>query len=112
MRDPVDKHHLVVDEEPAEIVREIFGKAAKGILPVDISRELNRRQVPTPLEYRQNQRTSESTVDFGKRRGWTSSTITKMLHNIVYLGHMAQGKTTKYLLKAGQQSKIQKRIGM
>ena len=31
MRDPVDKHHLVVDEEPAEIVREIFGKAAKGI---------------------------------------------------------------------------------
>ena len=101
MRDPVDKHHLVVDEEPAEIVREIFGKAAKGILPVDISRELNRRQVPTPLEYRQNQRTSESTVDFGKRRGWTSSTITKMLHNIVYLGHMAQGKTTKISFKSG-----------
>lgn len=101
MRDPVDKHHLVADEEPAEIVREIFGKAAKGILPVDISRELNRRQVPTPLEYRQKKKPSESTVDFGKRRGWTSSTITKMLHNIVYLGHMAQGKTTKISFKSG-----------
>ncbi|MCA5960822.1 recombinase family protein [Blautia sp. RD014234] len=100
MRDPADKHHLVIDREAAKIVREIFLKASEGILPIDIARELNRRMVPTPLEYRRNQRVAEETEEFEKRRGWTSSTITKMLRNVVYLGHMAQGKTTKISFKS------------
>ena len=37
---------------------------------------------------------------FSKRKEWTSSSITKMLRNIVYLGHMAQGKTTKLSFKS------------
>ncbi len=100
IRDPADKHHLVIDEDAAKIVREIFLKASEGILPIDIARELNRRMAPTPLEYRQKQRPEEGAKEFEKRRGWTSSTITKMLRNIVYLGHMAQGKTTKISFKS------------
>ncbi len=96
---PADKHHLVIDREAAKIVREVFLKASEGILPIDIARELNRRMVPTPLKYRQNQRPAEE-EEFEKRRGWTSSTITKMLRNVVYLGHMAQGKTTKISFKS------------
>lgn len=100
MRDPEDKHHLILDDTAADVVREIYQKAADGIPPVDIARELNRRHIPTPLEYRQHQQVSEDAADFSKRRGWTSSTLVKMLHNIVYLGHMAQGKTTKISFKS------------
>lgn len=99
-RDPTDKHKLVVDEYAAEIVQKIFSRAADGILPADIARELNGEHVPSPIEYRCMRNPSMNPDHFSKRREWTSSTITKMLRNIVYLGHMAQGKTTKVTFKS------------
>ena len=51
-RDPEDKHHLIIDDVSGEIVREIFQKAGNGELPVQIARDLNRRKVLTPAQYR------------------------------------------------------------
>ncbi|MDD3693232.1 MAG: recombinase family protein [Oscillospiraceae bacterium] len=99
-RDPQDKHRLIVDEGSAKIVQEIFRCAANGMLPVQIARLLNDRNIPTPIQYRRLMNPTMNAEDFTKRRGWTSSTITKMLQNIVYLGHMAQGKTTKVSFKS------------
>lgn len=99
-RDPLDKHHLIIDEVSAKTMKEIFRKASEGFLPIQIARELNNKNVPTPIEYRCLQNPEMNSADFSKRREWTSSTITKMLKNIVYLGHMAQGKTTKVSFKS------------
>lgn len=99
-RDPLDKHHLVINDEPANIVRKIFESAAKGIPPVHISKTLNQEGIITPAMYRCSNNPALDINNYTQRKEWTSSTITKMLHNIVYLGHMAQGKTTKVSFKS------------
>lgn len=99
-KDPEDKHHLIVDMEAAGIVKEIFDKAADGRLPVQIAGELNTRNIPTPMEYRYIKNPGLLNSNCPKGGKWTSSTITKMLRNRVYLGHMAQGKTTKVTFKS------------
>ena len=91
MRDPKDRHRLAVDEPAARVVRGIFQAAARGVTPAQIARGLNDARVPTPLQYR-----GSGAEDLQ----WSSSTITKMLRNLVYRGHMAQGKTTKPTFKS------------
>ncbi|GAA6409385.1 MULTISPECIES: recombinase family protein [Blautia] len=99
-RDPEDKHHLIIDDVSGEIVREIFQKAGNGELPVQIARDLNRRKVLTPAQYRCLRNPDLNIENFSKRQEWTSSTIIKMLRNVVYVGDMAQGKTTKVSFKS------------
>lgn len=99
-RDPRNKHHLVIDEPAAEIVIGIFRAAAGGATPKRIAMGLNERGILTPAMYRCSQNPDLKIENFSKRQEWTSGTITKMLRNIVYLGHMAQGKTTKLSFKS------------
>ncbi len=100
-RDPADRHHLVADPGSAPTVAKIFQKAACGMPPAAIARELNVSRTPTPMEYRCFQHPHLQIEAFSKRREWTSSTISKLLKNPVYLGHMVQGKTCKYSFKQG-----------
>jgi len=98
-KDPADKHHLIVDEAAGEVVKELFALAGAGESPVRIARRLNERKVPSPAVYRSMHRPElqERTV----WREWTGATVAKMLRNVVYLGHTAQGKTTKVSFKSG-----------
>ena len=100
-RDPNDKHRLSVDEEAAKVVRGIFTRAAEGMLPAQIAEELNDRHVPTPLEYRCIHHPQVHIERYKTHRKWTSGSITKMLRNPVYLGHLLQGKTTKISFRSG-----------
>lgn len=99
-KDPADKNRLIIDTQSGEIVRKIFHMAANGTLPSKIARILNEQRVPPPAVYRC---LTHEGLDIGacsRRREWTSATITKMLHNIVYRGHLAQGKTSKISFKS------------
>ena len=51
VRDPNDRHSLVVDETGAEIVRRIFQMAAGGMKVTEIARVLNSENVMTPSRY-------------------------------------------------------------
>jgi len=99
-KDPNDKHRLLIDTPAAEVVRGIFSMAAEGRLPIHIARELNGRNVPTPAMQRCEKNKHLDLENYSRRKEWTSGTITKMLRNVVYLGHMAQGKTTKISFKS------------
>lgn len=96
-RDPANKHRLIIDEVAAKTVRYIYQEAANGKLPVQIARNLNASHILTPLEYRYS---NNPNAVINTRREWTSATISKILKNIVYLGHLAQGKTTKVSFKS------------
>lgn len=50
-KDPTDRHHWIVDEEAAAVVREIFSLAAKGIGVVEIAKSLSTRKVEKPSYY-------------------------------------------------------------
>lgn len=99
-KDPADKNHLVVDARSGEVVKHIFHMAAEGALPIEIARSLNEQRVPSPAVYRCMTHDGLEVSAYSKRQEWTSATITKMLRNVVYLGHIAQGKTTKISFKS------------
>lgn len=93
-KDTENKNHFLINEETAPIVKEIFYMASKGHKPADIAKHLNMKNIPSPLAYRCN----KYHLDINKYKTdgeWRAGTISRMLKNIVYIGHMAQGKTTK-----------------
>lgn len=93
-KDPENKNHFLIDEETAPVVKEIFRLASMGIKPAEIAKSLNTEKIPSPLIYR----CVKYNLDISKYKTggeWTSGSISKMLKNPVYLGHMLQGKTTK-----------------
>lgn len=92
LKDPDRKGHLIVDEEAAAIVREVFTLFAQGYGKTAIARMLNDRGVPNPTEYKrlkglryQHPKTKNSTL-------WKYFAIADMLVNEIYIGNMVQGK--------------------
>ena len=74
--------------------------AEEGERPSNIARFLNEQQILTPAVYRCKNRPYLDVNTYTKRKEWTSSMICKILKNIVYLGHTAQGKTRKLSFKS------------
>lgn len=97
-KDSENKNHLVIDPDSSIYVKEIFKMAALGLKPKDIANSLNDRKILPPIVYR-CEKYHLNVDNFSKHREWTTSTISKILHNVVYLGHMAQKKTTKVSFK-------------
>lgn len=90
-RDPVDKHHLIIDEETAPDVRRIFAMRAIGTPYLTIACTLNEEgTLPASVLYYQRMgRTNPRNVN----QKWARETVRTILHNEVYLGHMVQGKS-------------------
>jgi hypothetical protein len=99
-KDPDNKNLLIVDTAAASVVQKIFELAAEGETPIQIARYLNDKGIITPAMYRCQSRSHLDVNKYSQRKEWTSASITKMLRNIVYLGHLAQGKTTKVSFKS------------
>lgn len=99
-KDPDNKNHLIVDHEAAAVVRMIFQMAADGGRPSEIAAQLNQSDIPSPLMYRCSTRPHLDPSAYTTRGEWTSSAICKMLANVVYIGHTAQGKTSKPSFKS------------
>ena len=95
MRSPDDKHKLIVDEEAAAIVRNIFNWKQDGWNAQQIADHLNELHIPSPMEYKRkcghNFRTSFKTSAVAK---WSAVAIFRILKNAVYTGVLEQGKTT------------------
>ena len=94
-RSPDDKHKLIVDEEAAKIVRNIFNWKQEGWNAQRIANHLNKLRVPSPMEYKkkcgQNYRTSFKTKTTAQ---WSAVAVLRILKNAVYTGVLEQGKTT------------------
>lgn len=91
-KDPDQKGHLIIDEEAAAVVREVFTLFSQGYGKTAIARTLNDRGVPNPTEYKrlhglryQQPKRKNSTL-------WKYSAIADMLENEIYIGNMVQGK--------------------
>jgi DNA invertase Pin-like site-specific DNA recombinase len=91
-KDPDQKGHLLIDEEAAAVVREVFTLFSQGYGKTAIARMLNDRGIPNPTEYKrlhglryQQPRRKNSTL-------WKYFAISDMLTNEIYIGNMVQGK--------------------
>ena len=99
-KDPKDKNHLIPDERAATVVRRIFVWAAAGKRSAEIARMLNERGEVPPAVYRTLAHPGLNPDHYSKRKAWTSVGVSRMLRDVVYLGHIAQGKTDKISLKS------------
>ena len=90
-RDPADKHHFLIDEETAPIVRRIFSLRASGMTFRRIATLLNEEQVPPPgaFYYRGKGTNDPRRVN----HKWAETTVKVLLRNEAYIGNMVQGKT-------------------
>ena len=95
MRSPDDKHKLIVDEEAAVVVRNIFNWKQEGWNAQQIANHLNKLHFPSPMEYKRkcghNYRTSFKTKTVAQ---WSAVAVLRILKNSVYTGVLEQGKTT------------------
>ncbi len=99
-KDGENKNHLLPDPQAADVVKRLFRMAAEGTGLTEMARILNGEKVPTPAVYRCLNRPDLNVEHYTKRREWTPAGISKILRNVTYLGHTAQGKTTKVSFKS------------
>ena len=100
-KDPLDLHHLVIDEEPAEIVRYIYKRYLESQNIYAIAQELSENGVMTPLEYKKSK--GENLFIPGKKVNvsfWKDSTVKRILTNEIYTGCLVQGKRRKISYKS------------
>lgn len=89
-KNPLNKHHLIIDDETAPIVRRIFALRCQGMGQRAISNLLNEERVPPPraLYYRDNERDNP----YRNNGLWSKDAVKSILSNEVYLGNLVQGK--------------------
>jgi len=97
-KDPEDKYKLIIDEEAAKVVREIFKLFLEGKGRATITKILNDRGIVNPTTYKQKV-LNQKYVNASNMEGntlWCDSTIAHILRNRMYTGTLIQG--TKRML--------------
>ena len=91
-KDPQQKGHLLIDEEAACVVREVFALFSQGYGKTAIARMLNDRGIPNPTEYKRRKGLRYKQPQSRGSTLWKYYTISDMLTNEIYIGNMVQGK--------------------
>ena len=94
IKDPNDKYHWLIDEESAEIVKEIFHLAVKGNGPSKIASILTERKVLNATSYKKSKGIpSTHDNDIIDPYWWDWSVVSDILSRQEYLGHTVNFKT-------------------
>ena len=109
LKDPQDKHHLIIDEDAAKVVKLIFELTLNGFGRVAIAKKLNEMGILNPTGHRiEELKIRTTTAKKGKniKYSWGYTTIQQILKNQVYCGDTIQhkGKMISY--------KIHKRVSL
>ena len=99
LKDPDDRHKLIVDEEAAEVVRTIFKWFIEGKSVIGITKNLNALGIPNPSEYKRQKGFNYKHTNKNNDGLWCDSTVRRMLRNQMYIGNMVQGKNTNISYK-------------
>ena len=105
-KNPDNPKQWIIDEEAAEVVREIFQLYLQGMNTNQISVSLSSRQILVPTAYKSirgivNRKFTDETKFL-----WNGGTITRILENGSYVGNTVNGKSMR------KSFKIKKRINV
>lgn len=103
-----DHNKLVIDEEAAQVVRQIFSLFLSGNSIIGIARILNGRGVSNPSEYKRGKG-----LNCAKGSGfWVDSTVRRILTNELYIGNLVQKKnqTVSYKVHLSKSVQTSERI--
>lgn len=93
LKDPQDNNHLLIDEEAAMHIRDIYAWYLEGKTKAEIARILDARKVLTPAEY-MTAKGSNYNWRYKESQGkWCGAIIGRILRNRIYTGTLVSGKT-------------------
>ena len=102
--DPADRHHLIVDEPAAQVVKRIFRFAAEGVGYNKITRIFREEKVLTPIAYFNQNNPDYFKSDYWRKEfDWHVTSIRAILKNEVYLGQLVYGKRRNKSIKGKEQ---------
>ena len=91
IKDPKDKHQLIVDPEAAETVKKIYEMCLQGTAKLQIVMYLNDHGIPSPTAYRKLKGLPYSPA-ISDAPMWGNKIITDILRNPIYTGDLVQGR--------------------
>lgn len=91
-KDPTNCHRLLVNEDTAPVVQQIFRWAADGLALNRIVKQLNEANTLTPSHYLASVGLIANQKLIGSG-SWQTRTVGKILADEVYVGDMVQGKS-------------------
>lgn len=107
-RDPEDKQHLIVDEEPAAVVRRIFQMVIDGYGVMSIADALTADKVMIPSAYAKcSYPENNHSKGFHDPYRWSSTAISYILEKREYMGHTVLGKTISQNYKTKKRRKAE-----
>lgn len=106
-----DKHHFLIDEPAAEVVKRIYKMVLEGISIRDIAIRLADEGINPPGEYKKTGKVSVNLSDVVNDNAtvmklWHPGTISSLLHNKVYIGELVQGKRESKLYEGEKRHKM------
>ena len=93
MKNPENKKEWIIDEEAAEVVREIFRLCVGGYGPTQIANILTERKILCPTYYALEKGEKPRTVLPAHKYAWNSPVVAMILERVDYLGHTVNFKT-------------------
>ncbi len=96
-KDPEDKHHWLLDEEAAAVVRRIFQLSASGYGPQQIANILRDDKVERPSVYmaKRGQGTQKNSTDMSRPYDWCCTSVSNILAKPEYMGHTVNFRSYK-----------------
>lgn len=93
MKNPENKKEWIIDEEAAEVVREIFRLCVGGYGPTRIAHILTERKILCPTYYALEKGGKPRTALPADKYTWNGPVVAKILDRMDYLGHTVNFKT-------------------
>jgi DNA invertase Pin-like site-specific DNA recombinase len=104
LKDPENKNKIIVDNETAPIVKQIFEWKSEGMGSTQICRKLAEKNVPSPSKYRYEKGIVKCQKYENSR--WSVKVIKQIICSEVYLGNMVQGRKQGALYEDGGSHKM------
>lgn len=92
-KNPDNPKEWIVDDESAEIVKEIFRLCVSGYGPTQIANKLREREILCPTHYALSRGEKPRTVIPADSYLWSSRIVASILERMEYLGHTVNFKT-------------------
>lgn len=99
--EPNDRHHLIVDEPAAQVVKRIFRLASEGVGYNKMAKIFREEKVLTPIAYFNLNNPDYFKSDYWRKEfDWHVTSIRAILNNEVYLGKLVYGKQRNKSMKS------------
>ncbi|NLI92969.1 MAG: recombinase family protein [Peptococcaceae bacterium] len=94
VKDPNDRHKLIIDPPAADVVRTIFQLFAEGVGYVRMTKILRERKILNPMAYfNQNNPDYYKSNYWRQPFDWHATSVRSILMNQAYIGNVVFGKT-------------------